>query len=101
MYTYTHVRIIGTLVNMIKEACEMKWHTIMAPFYSILFETSICQFNSSKCSPITPDDVREHLRRSETIPSSESLQTLQIHSSMTVLLLTHFLQVQVRGLRQP
>ncbi len=29
----------------------------MAPFYSILFETSICQFNSSKFSPIMPDEV--------------------------------------------
>ncbi len=34
-------------------------------FYSILFETSICQFNSSKCSPITPDEVREHLTRDQ------------------------------------
>ncbi len=30
---------------------------LMAPFYSILFETSICQFNSSKFSPIMPDEV--------------------------------------------
>ncbi len=25
----------------------------------IIFETSICQFNSSKCSPVMPDEVRE------------------------------------------
>ncbi len=36
----------------------------MAPFYLILFETSIClQFNSSKCFSIMPDEVREHLTR--------------------------------------
>ncbi len=48
------------------------WPQLTAPFYSILFETSICQFNSSKFSPIMPDEVREHLTRdhSETIPSS-------------------------------
>ncbi len=40
----------------------------MPPLYSILFETSIFQFNSSKCSPIMPDEFRE--QRSETIPSS-------------------------------
>ncbi len=41
------------------------WPQLTAPFYSILFETSICQFNSSKCSPITPDEVREHLTRDQ------------------------------------
>ncbi len=35
------------------------WPQLTAPFYSILFETSICQFNSSKCSPIMSDEVRE------------------------------------------
>ncbi len=60
----------------------------MAPFYLILFETSICQFNSSTISPIMPDEVREHLTRDQrTLLHPESLQTLQIHSSMTVLLL--------------
>ncbi len=33
---------------------------LTAPFYSILFETSICQFNGSKRSPIMPDEVRDH-----------------------------------------
>ncbi len=47
-----------------------QWPQLTAPFYSILFETSICQFKSSKCSPIMPDEVRKHLTRSETIPSS-------------------------------
>ncbi len=68
------------------------WQQLTAPFYSILFETSICQFNSSKFSPIMPDEVIEHLTRDQRlfrvrIRDPESLQILQIHSSMTVLLL--------------
>ncbi len=64
------------------------WPQLTAPFYSILFETSICQFNSSKFSPIMPDEVREHLTRDQRpFLHPESLQILQIHSSMTVLLL--------------
>ncbi len=64
------------------------WPQLTAPFYSILFETSICQFNRSKFSPIMPDEVREHLTRDQRpFLHPESLQTLQIHSSMTVLLL--------------
>ncbi len=50
---------------------------LTAPFYSILFETSICQFNSYKCSPIIPDEVREHLiRYQRPFLHPESLQTL-------------------------
>ncbi len=41
------------------------WPQLTASFYSILFETSICQFNSSNFSPIMPDDVREHLTRDQ------------------------------------
>ncbi len=64
------------------------WTQLMAPFYSILFETSICQFNSSTFSPIMSDEVREHLTRDQRpFLHPESLQILQIHSSMTVLLL--------------
>uniref|UniRef100_A0A8C2HJQ0 non-specific serine/threonine protein kinase n=1 Tax=Cyprinus carpio TaxID=7962 RepID=A0A8C2HJQ0_CYPCA len=64
------------------------WPQLTAPFYSILFETFICQFNSSKCSPIMPDEVREHLTRDQRpFLHSESLQTIQIPSSMLVLLL--------------
>ncbi len=64
------------------------WLQLTAPFYSILFETSICQFNSSKLSPIMPDDVREHLTRDQRpFLHPESLQILQIHSFMLVLLL--------------
>ncbi len=39
--------------------------TINGTLYSILFETSICQFNSSTFSPIMPDEVREHLTRDQ------------------------------------
>ncbi len=64
------------------------WPQLTAHFYSILFETSICQFSSSKCSPIMPDEVREHLTRDQRpFLHPESLQILQIPSSMTVLLL--------------
>ncbi len=64
------------------------WPQLMAPFYSILSETSICQFNSSTFSPIMSDEVREHLTRDQRpFLHPESLQILQIHSSMTVLLL--------------
>ncbi len=64
------------------------WPQITAPFYSILFETSICQFNSSQSSPLKPDEVREHLTRDQRpFLHPESLQILQIPSSMTVLLL--------------
>ncbi len=73
------------------------WPKLTAPFYSILFETSICQFNSSKFSPIMPEEVREHLTRDQRLfLHPESLQILQIPSSMMVLLLfsspTYFLQ---------
>ncbi len=60
----------------------------MAPFYSILFQTAICQFNSSKFSSIMPDDVKEHMTRDQRpFLHPESVQILQIHSSMLVLLL--------------
>ncbi len=42
---------------------NIHWPQLTAPFYSILFETSICPFNSSTFSPIMPDEVREHLTR--------------------------------------
>ncbi len=62
------------------------WSQLTAPFYSILFETFICQFNSSNFSPIMPDEVNERLTRSETIPSDSQLHVLLFSS------LTHFLQ---------
>ncbi len=64
------------------------WPQLTAPFYSILFETSICQFNSSKFAPILPDEVREHMTRDQRpFLHPESLQILQISSSMTMFLL--------------
>ncbi len=54
----------------------------------MVFEISICQFTSSKFSPIMPDEVREHLTIDQRpFLHPESLQILQIQSSMTVLLL--------------
>ncbi len=68
------------------------WPQLMAPLYLILFEPSIFQFNSSKCSPILPDEVREHLTRDQRpFLHPESLQTLYIHIFSSVHL-TQFLQ---------
>ncbi len=71
------------------------WPQLMAPFYSILFEISICQFNSSKFSPIMPDEVREqeirdysfiqNLSRSFRFTASWRCFSSSVH-------LTHFLQ---------
>ncbi len=64
------------------------WPQLTAPFYSILYKTSICRIKNSKFSPLMPDEVREHLTRDQRpFLHPESLQILQIHSSMTVLLL--------------
>ncbi len=54
------------------------WHPIIA--------TSFSQGNSSEFSPIMPEEFGEHLTRDHFL-HPESLQILQIHSSMTVLLL--------------
>ncbi len=83
------------------------WPQLMAPFYSILFETSIYQFNSSKFSPIMPDEVREHLTRDQRpFPSSRITPDLldsQLHVSASSLQFTSliFYRVQVRGLEWP
>ncbi len=56
------------------------WHPIIAMLFS--------QDNSSEFSPIMPDEVREHLTRDQRpFLHPESPHILQIHSSMTVLLL--------------
>ncbi len=69
------------------------WPQLTAPFYSILFGTSIYQFNSSTFSPIIPDEVREHLTRDQRpFLHPESLQILQIHSFSSSVHLTHLLQ---------
>ncbi len=69
----------------------------MAPFYSILFEISICQFNSSKCSPIMPDEVREHLTRDQRpFLHPESLQTFRFTASPLQFTSLIFYRVQIR-----
>ncbi len=71
------------------------WPQLTAPFYSIIFETSTCQFNSSTCSHIMPDEFREHLTRSETIPSSRITPDplyYQLHDGASSVHLTHVLQ---------
>ncbi len=76
------------------------WPQLTVPFYSILFETSICQFNSSTFSPVMPDEVRTPDKRSETIPSSRispDPSDSQLHDSASSLQFTS-LRVQVRGL---
>ncbi len=56
------------------------WHSIIAMSFS--------QGNSSEFSPIMPEEFGEHLIRDQRpFLHTESLQILQIHSSMTVLLL--------------
>ncbi len=91
------------------------WPQLTAPFYSILFETSICRFNSSRCSPVMTDEVWEHFfsslqfthllhasgqrtpdTRSETIPSSRITPDLQIHSFFSSVHSLIFYRVQVR-----
>ncbi len=73
------------------------WPQLTAPFYSILFETSICQFNSSKCSLImterlenTWQEIRDHSfilnhSRSFRFPAPWRCFFSSVH-------LTHFLQ---------
>ncbi len=63
------------------------WPQLTAPFYSILFETSICQFNSSKISPIMTDEVRKHLKRSETIITPDPSDS-QLHDGASSLQFT-------------
>ncbi len=71
------------------------WPQLTAPFYSILYETSICRIKNSKFSPLMPDEVREHLTRDQgPFLHPEYIQILQIHSSMTVLLLFSSSDVQ-------
>ncbi len=73
------------------------WLQLTAPFYSIFFETSICQFNSSKCSPIIPDEVREHLTRDQRpFLHPESLQIFRFTASSLQFTSLIFYRVQVR-----
>ncbi len=66
---------------------------VIQNFFSIvhvhpIIATSFSQDNSSEFSPIMPEEFGEHLIRDQRpFLHPESLQILQIHSSMTVLLL--------------
>ncbi len=101
LYTYSLHILQCVLVS------NTHWPQLKAPFDSILFETSICQFNSSKFSPIMPDEVREHMTRDqETIPLSritpDPLDS-QLHDGASSLQFTSLMvhRVQVRGLEWP
>ncbi len=73
------------------------WPQLTAPFYSIHFETSICPFNSSECSSIIPDEVREHLTRDQRpFLHPESLQIFRFTSSPLQFTSLIFYRVQVR-----
>ncbi len=73
------------------------WPQLTTPFYSILFETSIWQFNSSKCITITPDEVREHLTRDQRpFLHPESLQIFRFTASSLQFTSLIFYRVQVR-----
>ncbi len=54
------------------------WPQLTAPFYSILFETSICQFNSSNFV-FREYLTRDHKYHQRPFLHPESLQILQIH----------------------
>ncbi len=78
---------------------------LMAPFYSILFETSICQFNSSTCSPIMSDEVREHLTRDQRhsfIQNHSRSSDSHLHDGASLQFSSLvFFRVQVRGQEWP
>ncbi len=62
---------------------DTHWPQLMAPFYSILFATSFCQFNSFTS---VPNEFGERLTRDQRpFLHTGILQTLQIPSSMLIL----------------
>ncbi len=60
----------------------------MATFYSMLFETFICQFNRYKFSPIMPDEIREQEIRDHSFIQNHSRSFIFTSS----LQFTQFLQ---------
>ncbi len=73
------------------------WQYLTAQFYSICFETSFCQFNSFKISPIMPDEIREHLTRDQrSFLHPESLQIFRFTASSLQFTSLIFYRVQVR-----
>ncbi len=70
------------------------WPQLTAPFYSINFKTSVCQFNNSIFSLIMPDEVREHLTRDQRPFQTHSRITpdpldSQLHNGASSLQFTH------------
>ncbi len=82
---------MGGGIIMKKKIYNTHWLQLTAPFYAILSETSICQFNSFNFFSIMPDKVRVHLTRSETIPSpriSPDALDSQLHDGASSLQFT-------------
>ncbi len=74
---------------------NIHWPQLTAPFYSILFETSICQFNLN-CL-LMPDEVREHLTRDQRpFLHPESLQIFRFTASSLQFTSLIFYRVQIR-----
>ncbi len=84
---------------ILKEMCFLNthWPQLTAPFSSILFETSIFLFISSKYSPIMLDEVREHLTRDQRpFLHPESLQIFRYTASSLQFISLIFYRVQTR-----
>ncbi len=75
------------LISLMKFFSNKHWPQLTAPFFKRVFETSFASLTSLHF-PIMPDEVREHLTKDQrSFLHPESLQTLYIPSSMSVLLL--------------
>ncbi len=73
------------------------WAELTALLYSILFETSIRQFISSKCSPVKSDEIRKHLTRDQRpFLDPESLQIFRFTASPLQFTSLIFYTAQVR-----
>ncbi len=73
------------------------WAELTVLLYSILFETSISRFSSSKCSPIKPDEFRKHLTRDQRpFLHPESLQIFRFTASPLQFTSLIFYRVQIR-----
>ncbi len=90
-------------VNIIMKECfsnthsNTYWPHLTAPFYSICVETSICHFNSFKCSPVMHDEVREHLTRDQRpFLHPESLQIFRFTASSLQFTSLIFYRIQIR-----
>ncbi len=76
---------------------QCKLVTINGTLFFNTFSNLICQFTSSKCSPIKPDEVREHLTRDQRpFLHPESLQIFRFTASPLQFTSLIFYRVQVR-----